>query len=85
MQMYNIYQNKKFKTMYEVKHEKWKYGYNIYTQDVDNDIFVTFYTDDFSEKIHFNNSGSIDICAYTKEERLKEMIETAKKLGWISK
>lgn len=84
MKAYNIYKNEKFKSMYDVEHEKWKYGYNIYAQNVEGNIFVTFFDGDYTNTMHFNDSGSIHIYLYTKVEILQEMIETAKKLGWVS-
>lgn len=75
--------NDKFLTMYDVKGVKWKYGFMVYAQNVKGKIFITFFTEDCYNKIHFNNSGSVDISAYLKPYIFQEMLDYAKKLGWI--
>jgi hypothetical protein len=74
--------NEKFLTMYDIDGEEWKYGYVVYAQNVKGEIFVTFFKKDYYEKIHFNNSGSIDINAYLKPYVFQEMLDYAKGLGW---
>ena len=79
-----IEKNEKFKTMYGVEGKEWKYGYLVYAQLYGGKIYVTFYKKDFTEKIHFNGSGSIDISMYGKAHMFLEMLDTAKMLGWLS-
>ena len=74
--------NDKFLTIHEIDGEEWKYGYWVYTQIVEGEIFVTFFKKDYYEKIHFNNSKSIDISAYLKPHIFQEMLDYAKGLGW---
>jgi len=74
--------NNKFLTMFEVDGEEWKYGYRVYAQNVNGEIFVTFFKKEYYEKIHFNNSKSVDIRAYLKPAVFQEMLDYAKSLGW---
>ena len=74
--------NKEFKTMYDVEGKKWKYGYNVYPQNINGRIFVTFFKNDYDEKIHFNDSGSVDIRAYLKPKTFQEMLAYANEIGW---